>query len=239
MILKEAVNSWRRLRHYLSFRVRADEVRFARAMNLVIFVWAAAFALPAQQPGQVPSHPPKNAPTAAATEATAPVGLESPWDLRNILAALVKDNEQLRSLIAQLNPQQWYDQKGAPSTYVLQWTTAQRQVNDAVIASRLLSQNTESLSQALDTYFRLEALETSARSLDEGARKYADRATADKLGELIARNFSNRERFRDYLRDLASSKEQDFKIADAEAQRCRGMISKEAPAGARTKRQRN
>ena len=84
----------------------------------------------------------------------------------------MKDNEQLKSVIAQLNPQQWYDQKGAPSTYILQWTTAQRQVNDVVIASRLLSQNTESLSQALDTYFRLEALETSARSLDEGAHKY-------------------------------------------------------------------
>jgi hypothetical protein len=208
-------------------------------MNLVVFVWAAAFALPAQQPGHAPPHPPRNAPTATATQATAPAGLESPWDVRNILAALVKDNEQLRSLIAQLNPQQWYDQKGAPSTYILQWTTAQRQVNDVVIASRLLSQNTESLSQALNTYFRLEALETSARSLDEGARKYADRAIADKLGELIARDFSNRERFRDYLKDLASSKEQDFKIADAEAQRCRGMISKEAPVGARTKRQRN
>jgi hypothetical protein len=71
------------------------------------------------------------------------------------------------------------------------------------------------------------------RSLDQGAQKYGDRATADKLSELIAHNFSNRERFRDYLRDLASSKEHDFKIADAEAQRCRGMISKEPPAASR------
>jgi hypothetical protein len=168
-----------------------------------------------------------------------PAGLESPWDLRNILTVLVKDNEQLKLVIAQLNPQQWYDQKGAPSTYVVQWSTAQRQVNDVVVASRLLSQNTESLSQALDTYFRLEALETSARSLDEGAHKYGDRASADKLSELIGRNFSSRERFRDYLRDLATSKEQDFKIADAEAQRCRGMISKESPAVSRTKPRRN
>lgn len=187
------------------------------------FVCSFAYFLTAQQPPQTP----------------APAGLESPWDLRNILTALVKDNEQLKLVIAQLNPQQWYDQKGAPSTYIVQWTTAQRQVNDVVVASRLLSQNTESLSQALDTYFRLEALETSARSLDEGAHKYGDRATADKLSELIGRNFSNRERFRDYLRDLATSKEQDFKIADAEAQRCRGMISKEPPAVSRTKPRRN
>jgi hypothetical protein len=191
--------------------------------KLLVFVCSFAFLSTAQNPPQAPG----------------PAGLESPWDLRNILTVLVKDNEQLKLVIAQLNPQQWYDQKGAPSTYVVQWSTAQRQVNDVVVASRLLSQNTESLSQALDTYFRLEALETSARSLDEGAHKYGERATADKLSELIGRNFSSRERFRDYLRDLATSKEQDFKIADAEAQRCRGMISKESPAVSRTKPRRN
>jgi hypothetical protein len=189
----------------------------------LVFVCSFGFSLTAQQPPQGP----------------APAGLESPWDLRNILTALVKDNEELKVVIAQLNPQQWYDQKGAPSTYVVQWATAQRQVNDVVIASRLLSQKTESLSQALDTYFRLEALETSARSLDEGAHKYGDRETADKLSELMGRNFGSRERFRDYLRDLATSKEQDFKIADAEAQRCRGMISKEPPAVSRSKPRRN
>jgi hypothetical protein len=197
--------------------------RPSRLMQIGVFVWMTAFFLAAQQPAQAPG----------------PAGLESPWDLRNILTALVKDNEELKLVIAQLKPQQWYEQKGAPSTYVLQWTTAQRQVNDVVIASRVLSQKAESLSQALDTYFRLEALETSARSLDEGAHKYGDRASADKLSELIARNFGNRERFRDYLRDLATSKEQDFKIADAEAQRCRGMISKEPPAVSRAKPRRD
>jgi len=211
--------------------------RFPRNLRISVFIWTAAFVAAPQQQCQTSatsqSAPPVN-------QAQAPVaGLESPWDLQNILSALVKDNEQLKPLILQLNPQQWYDQKGAPSTYIPQWTTAQRQVNDVVIASRLLSQNTESLSLALDTYFRMEALETTARSLDEGAHKYGDRATADKLSELIAHNFSNRERFRDYLRDLATSKEQNFKIADAEAQRCRGMISKEPAAGSRTNSKRN
>ena len=195
--------------------------QFSHATNLMFLACASAFALAAQQPRQ-----------------TAPAGLESPWDLRKTLAALVQDNEQLKSSVAQLNAQEWYERKGAPSTYVLQWTTAQRQVNDVVIAARLLSQNTENLSLGLDAYFRLEALETTARSLDEGAHKYADRAIADKLSELIAHNFSNRERFRDYLRDLASSKEQDFKIADAEAQRCRAIISKE-PAAVSRRSKRN
>jgi hypothetical protein len=205
--------------------------RFWRVVNVIIVLLSmGTLGLAAPQAGQAPPRP---------QSTPAPVGLESPWDLRKMLAALVQDNEQLKTLIAQLNPQQWYEQKGAASTYVLQWTTAQRQANDVVIACRLVSQNTESLSLGLDAYFRLEALETSARSLDEGAHKYGDRATADKLSTLIAQNFSNRERFRDYLRDLASSKEQDFKIADQEAQRCRGIISKEPPAASSSRSKRN
>ncbi len=188
--------------------------RCGRTASHILLVVSVAFSCAAQNPVTPPLTQPGT-------------GLEAPWDVRTIIAAILKDNEQLKPVIAQLNPQQWYEKKGAPTTYIPQWTTAQRQVNDVVIASRLFSQNTENLSLALDTYFRLEALETSARSLAEGAHQYGDRATADKLSELAGRNFSNRERFRDYLRDLATSKEQNFKIADQEAQRCRGMISKE------------
>ncbi|MBV8863784.1 MAG: hypothetical protein JO210_00110 [Acidobacteriaceae bacterium] len=154
-------------------------------------------------------------------------GIENSWDVRTILTNLGKDTDQLKPLLANLKPQQWCDQKGASSTYILQWQTAQRQLNDISVTSKLLAQKTESLPLALDDYFRLEALDVTTRSLEEGTRKYGDRATADQLGRLIARNFTNRERLRDYLRDLAASTEQNFKIADEEAQRCRGMISKE------------
>ncbi len=160
------------------------------------------------------------------SQAPAPSGLESPWDVRQILANLEKDNSQLQPLLAQMNPQQWYDKKGAPSTYIVQWQTAQRQLNDVLVTARSLAQKTENLPLALDVYFRLEALEVTSRSLEQGAQQYADRATADKLSELIAHNFNSREQFRDYLRDLANSMDQNFKIADQEAQRCRGMISK-------------
>ncbi|MBV9156209.1 MAG: hypothetical protein JO097_08090 [Acidobacteriaceae bacterium] len=134
-----------------------------------------------------------------------------------------------------MNPQRWYDQKGAPTTYIIQWQTAQQQLKDVMVTAKLLAQKPNSLSLSLDVYFRLEALDVTTRSLDEGAQKYADRATADKLGALIAHNFNSRERFRDYLRDLAQSSEQNFKIADEEAQRCRGIISKE-PAPSSTRR---
>jgi hypothetical protein len=162
-------------------------------------------------------------------------GLETPWDVRKILTELTAQASQLKPLLAQINPQQWAD-KGASSTYILQWQTAQGQLNDVLISTQRLAQKTDSLSLALDTYFRFEALEVSARSLDEGAARYGQRASADQLAAYIAHSFDSRQRLRDYLEDLAASTEQNFKIADEEAQRCRGMISKEAPATAKKKK---
>ncbi len=176
----------------------------------------------AQQP--TTSQPPR---TALAQQA--PAGLESPYDARKIIADVLRTEEQLRSVLSAMNPQEWSDKKGAPSTYIPLLQTAQRQLQDVEITATRLAQNPEHLSQALDVYFRLEALETTARSVNEGAERYADRASADKLSQLIAQNFGSRERIRDYVRDLAASLEQNFKIADEEAQRCRGMISREPP----------
>jgi hypothetical protein len=162
-------------------------------------------------------------------------GLETPWDVQKILADLNAQTNQLKPLLAQLNPQQWAN-KGASSTYIQQWQGAQQQLSDVLATTQQLGQKTESLTLALDTYFRLEALETTARSLTEGAQRYGDRATADKLNAYIARSFTSRQRLRDYLEDLAASTEQNFKIADEEAQRCRGMISKEAPGSSKKKK---
>jgi hypothetical protein len=162
-------------------------------------------------------------------------GLETPWDVQKILADLNAQTNQLKPLLAQLNPQQWAN-KGASSTYILQWQSAQRQLSDVLATTQQLGQKTERLTLALDTYFRLEALETTTRSLTEGAQRYGDRATADKLNAYIAHSFTSRQRLRDYLEDLATSTEQNFKIADEEAQRCRGMISKEAPQSSKKKK---
>ncbi len=156
-------------------------------------------------------------------------GIENSWDVRPMLQKLSERNQQLAPILNSLKPQQWFDQKGAPTTYILQWQLAQQQVKDVSSTISALMQQTDNLSLGLDLYFRLEALDVTSRSLSEAANKYADRVTAQKLSSQLAQNFADRERFRDYLKDLAASTQQNFKIADAEAQRCRGMISKEPP----------
>ena len=176
---------------------------------LAIWVLAFNFFVFAQQPPQVNI-----------------AGVRAPWDVRTIIDGVIKDNELFQPVLDGIHPQDWVSKGGSP-VYIQQLQQARQQVRDVVNTSKLLSQKTEQLSLALDDYFRLEALDSTARSLEEGVRRYADRASDDKLSQLIAHNFNAREQFRDYLANLAASQEQSFKVADAEAQRCRGTISRE------------
>ncbi len=158
----------------------------------------------------------------------AEAGLEGPDAVRQMVAGIVADNDKLKPALTDLNPQTW-QAKGAPSTYVIQWQLAQRQVNDIDLSSKLLLQHVESLASAMDFYFRLEALETTARALNEGAQQYGEGAPIRELNSFVAKNFDSRQRFRDYLRELSINVEQNYKIADEEAQRCRAAMSKTAP----------
>ena len=196
-----------------------------------LFLVAFAMICGAQQPAHNQSSNPPNVDPPLQAPVTA--GLETPWDVRTILARLTSDTDQLKTVIDHLSPQQWLERKGAPSTYILQWQAAQQQLTDVSTVTKQLTQKTESLPLALDDYFRFEVLDVTTRSLEEGVRRYGERSLADKLSQLIASNFNNRERFRDYIRDLATSTEQNFKIADEEAQRCRGIISKEPAASSK------
>ena len=190
-----------------------------RSKYLEILPVAAAIALGAQTP------------TSPQQRQTPVAGLETPWDAQQIVAQVARNDDKLRPMLAKLNPQRWYDEKGAPSTYIAQWQEAQQQLRDVDVTTQTLQQKVDSLPAALDVYFRLEALETTTRSLNEGAQRYGDRSSADELGQFVAQNFTTRERFREYIKNLAQSTEANFKIADEEAQRCRAMISQQPLAG--------
>jgi hypothetical protein len=153
-------------------------------------------------------------------------GLETNWDARKLVADAVKVNDALLPILTSLHPQEWYEKKGAPSTYNLQWQSAQDQVRYVQIASNMVLQHVDSLPPLIELYYRMEALESTARSLSQGADQYAPRTDAEKLDRWVGGAFEGRRRMREYMEDLATSLEQNFKIADEEAQRCRGTITK-------------
>lgn len=156
-------------------------------------------------------------------------GVASEWDARKLIDALSAQEQHLKPIIDQVKPERWVS-KGASQTYVAQWQTAQAQLRYLLSAGAAFSRDPEQLALGLDTYFRMEAVESMLGSLAEGVRKYQNPALASIMQSVIAENSTNRDRLRQYLQDLAQQKEEEFQVADREAQRCRAaLLSQPAP----------
>jgi len=162
-------------------------------------------------------------PSPAAQAPAAQNGVASEWDARKLLDSLSQQAEHLKPVIDQVQPAIWQS-KGASETYVAQWNAAQAQLKYLLASTDAFSRQPERLPIGLDAYFRMQALESSLGSLVEGVRKYQNPALANLMQAVLAENSTNRDRLRQYLQDLATQKEQEFEVADREAQRCRAAL---------------
>jgi hypothetical protein len=150
-------------------------------------------------------------------------GVASEWDARKLIDALTTQAQHLKPIIDQVQPTGWLS-KGAPDAYVAQWNTAQEQLKYLISSSDAFSRQPERLPLGLEIYFRMQAVDSTLGSLTEGVRKYQNPALASIMQSVIAENSTNRDRLRQYLQDLATQKEEEFKVADREAQRCRAAL---------------
>jgi len=165
----------------------------------------------------------------APAQTVTPQGVTAEWDISQMLDALASQAKRLKPILDQLNPQEWVA-KGAPDAYLSQWRYAQTELVYLTDSAKALGKQPERLTLALDTLFRVQSLETRLTSLVDGVRNYQNPAVGDLLVGVLGENSTNRDRLRQYITDLAANKEQEFQIADKEAQRCRGMLGKQAPA---------
>src|SRR4051794_1685300 len=110
---------------------RAGVVALCFAAFPTIHAELAQVVPPKNQPSTSPA---ARAPASAAAQAPW-IGLENPWDVRKVIADLQTDTGNLQPLLRKINPQEWYEKRGAPSTYVVQWQSAQQQVNDVLSAT--------------------------------------------------------------------------------------------------------
>ncbi|HWB98171.1 MAG TPA: hypothetical protein VG672_15760 [Bryobacteraceae bacterium] len=178
--------------------------------KLLLLVFSLAAGLSAQQPAAQPRN-------------SAPL-----WDVRAILKEISAHAGRLVEALDKMDPKGWVS-KGAPDGYVVQWNSAKVQAKALSDDAITLSRDPEKLSFALQTFFRMQALEYMLRSLEQGVRKYQSPALADLLGGLIGENGANRERLQTYITDLANDREQQFAVMDREAQRCRGFLAAQTP----------
>ncbi|HLJ16323.1 MAG TPA: hypothetical protein VKV15_17625 [Bryobacteraceae bacterium] len=165
----------------------------------------------------------------AQTPAPSEQGLTAEWDVKTLLDALSKQAGRLNPILDRLKPQEWVA-KGAPQGYVTQWKTAKDELKYLLGSAQNLEKQPERLTLALETYFRMQALDSTLDSLTDGIRKYHNPAVADLLKGMMTENSNNREKLRLYIVDLATTQEQQYKVVDEEAQRCRGILGRQAPA---------
>jgi hypothetical protein len=160
-----------------------------------------------------------------------PGGVSSEWDARKMLEALTLQMQHFRSVIERVTPEGWVA-NGAPQTYVTQWKTSQAELKYLLGSIDALAKQPERLPLALDAYFRMQAMESTFGSVIEGIRKYQNPAIADLLQGVVNENSTNRDKLRQLLQDLAVQKEQEFQVADQEAQRCRSVMMKQSTGSA-------
>jgi len=161
-------------------------------------------------------------------------GVPTEWDVQKLVQAIASQSARVQPLVDQIHPKDWVA-AGASDTYVQQWNSAHSQAESLKLSSDNLVREPARLTAALDTYFRLQNLEVVMTSLIDGIRKYQNPALADLLRGVLSENSSSRQQLRQYVVDLASTKEQEFRVMDQEAQRCREIISRQ-PAAAPVKK---
>jgi hypothetical protein len=158
-------------------------------------------------------------------------GLTPTWEVQKVIDTLASSATRIVSTADDLRPEEW-TRKGAPATYMELARSLRDELGHVRRAAEQLKRDPEQLTLAMETYFRLQSLETVLGSLSHGVRKYQNPALADLLEGMIAENETNRAKFRNYVVELSGSKEAELRIMNEEAQRCRGALIRES-AGTR------
>ncbi len=153
-------------------------------------------------------------------------GLTTEWEIRNTLKDLVSNTERLVPMLDQINPQDWVS-KGAPEAYLQQWKSLKAESGYLIQTTQSLAATPTKTTLTLQVYLRMVAMESMLESLTEGIRRYQNPALADLFQAMVTETNSGRARLRDYLVELVAAKEDELRIVDQEAQRCRSVLIKQ------------
>ena len=173
---------------------------------------ACAVALCAQTP---PLHTPQQQ----------PAGLETDWDIAAALQEIGAHAARLLPELNRIDARSSVDQ-GASETYAEQLQAAKDQTQSLAEGAKTLAKNPERLPVALQLYFRMQGIDAMLTSVEEGMRKYQAPASAQGLASLQAEAGANRDRLQRYIVNLAAEREQELRVMDQEAQRCRAALTR-------------
>jgi hypothetical protein len=165
----------------------------------------------------------------------AAASLMTDQQIARTLNAISLHAARIEPMLQQLKPNDWVA-KGAPDTYVAQWNSTIGQFRAIQSDMAALAQRPDRMTECMKALFRAQASHQILSSLVGGLRRYQNPALADLIESVAAEDRGDLDRFQQYVLELASEKEQQFAVVDAEAQRCRAALSRQPAEPARTKR---
>ena len=152
------------------------------------------------------------------------------------LAALYRSisthSSKLLPLLDQVRAKDWIE-KGAPDTYATQLASLKQQIQAISSEMETLARHAdperrpENMQDSLKALFRVQTLHRSLDSVMGGLRKYQNPALADLIQAVALEDQEDMGKLQEHIVDVANQREQEYLVVDHEAQRCRGMISRE------------
>jgi hypothetical protein len=159
-------------------------------------------------------------------------GLPAEWEVREWANRLGQQMDALAPQIERFDTAQW---SGAAAAYTEQRTTASKEAGFAAAAAKQLAERPTGLSKAFELHLRVQAVEGLVMGLAAASRDYQRDSVAETTLNMMAESREPHSRLRDYIMDLAASKDQELAAIDEEAQRCRAVMLRQPLATPATK----
>lgn len=141
---------------------------------------------------------------------------------------------RLAPMLEQVRAKDWIA-KGAPDTYDSQLASARRHIQTIQAQMADMVKQPEEIQKGMLALFEVQAFHRVLDSLMGGLRRYQNPALADLIQAVSAEDQADLERLQQHLVNLVGEKEEQYRVIDHEAQRCRAILSAQPPpAPART-----
>lgn len=147
-------------------------------------------------------------------------GLLPEWELKPKLEEVIQQTQRFQPLVEKLTPEAWV-KEGAPAAYVSQRQTLLDEIRYLETNARALMAKPDRMTLALETFTRMQSIESRVVSLSAAVRRYQNPAVADLLDGLMSETAASREIVRQYAWELVAQREAEMTILEKEAQRCR------------------
>jgi hypothetical protein len=149
-------------------------------------------------------------------------------EVPTIAARISQRSEHLSPMLEQVHPAEWVA-KGAPEAYASQWKSLAEQNQAIKNDMTAIAEHPEGMQDAMRALFRVHRFDSDLNALLVGVRRYQNPALADLIESVATGDQSGVEKLQQYVLDLADASEQQLRIENDEAQRCRSTLANQPP----------